>query len=63
LIHHFAVQYPFYMRLWISKEALPLMRANGVRFNDFEAVRRANRWYPAPVHGQLDAKAAATQAA
>ncbi|MEY4578726.1 MAG: hypothetical protein RL701_3429 [Pseudomonadota bacterium] len=44
-IHHFAVQYPFYMRLWIASDAHKVMRAHGARFNDFANMKRANRWY------------------
>jgi hypothetical protein len=44
-IHHFAVQYPFYMRLVVASDAHRVMRAHGVRFNDFANMRRANRWY------------------
>jgi Fatty acid desaturase len=44
LIHHFAVQYPFYMRLVIARDAHRVMREHGVRFNDFDNMRRSNRW-------------------
>jgi hypothetical protein len=43
-IHHFAVQYPFYMRLVIARDAHRVMRAHGARFNDFGNMLRANRW-------------------
>jgi fatty acid desaturase len=64
LIHHFAVQYPFYMRLWIADAAMPVMRAYGVRFNDFDNMRRANRWHdasaqPAAVSDERDERAVA----
>jgi len=42
-IHHFVVRDPFYIRQWIAPELYPLLRANGVRFNDFGTFRRANR--------------------
>ena len=63
-IHHFAVQYPFYMRLVIAGDAHRVMRAHGVRFNDFANMGRANRWYAqgaAPVsasHRATDSAAA-----
>jgi len=63
LIHHFAVQYPFYMRLWIAKDALRVMRANGVRFNDFGAMRRANRYHIPAATDTLGHSASASQAA
>jgi len=44
-IHHFAVQYPFYLRQWVAKDAHRVMREHGVRFNDFASMLRANRWY------------------
>ena len=43
-IHHFVVQEPFYLRQWIAPRAYPVMRAYGVRFNDFGSFLRANRW-------------------
>ena len=43
-IHHFVVGQPFYLRQMVAGKALPVMRANGVRFNDFGTFRRANRW-------------------
>ncbi len=43
-IHHFVVRDPFYLRQAIAHEVYPLMRSNGVRFNDFGTFRRANRW-------------------
>lgn len=58
-IHHFVVQEPFYLRQLVGREAYPIMRAHGVRFDDYDALRRANRWLrerPAsdvatPMHG------------
>jgi fatty acid desaturase len=43
-IHHFAVQYPFYLRQLVAADAHRVMRAYGVRFNDFASMRYANRW-------------------
>ena len=45
-IHHFVVRDPFYIRQAIAPSVYPLMRAHGVRFNDFGSLRRANRWSP-----------------
>lgn len=42
-IHHFVVRDPFYIRQWIAPGLYPLMRENGVRFNDFGTFKRANR--------------------
>jgi fatty acid desaturase len=42
-IHHFVVRDPFYIRQWIAPGLYPLLRENGVRFNDFGTFRRANR--------------------
>jgi fatty acid desaturase len=44
-IHHFVVREPFYIRQAIASKVYPVMRSNGVRFNDFATFRRANRWY------------------
>jgi hypothetical protein len=49
-IHHFAVQQPFYERQWIAPEAHRVLRAHGVRFNDFSSLARANRWTLTAVH-------------
>lgn len=43
-IHHFVVRDPFYVRQWTARHMYPLMRAAGVRFNDFDSLRRANRF-------------------
>ncbi len=43
-IHHFVVGQPFYLRQMIAKEGHAVMREMGVRFNDFGAFKRANRW-------------------
>lgn len=42
-LHHFVVRDPFYIRQAIAKSCYPLMRENGVRFNDFGTFKRANR--------------------
>lgn len=41
--HHFVVRDPFYIRQWIAPSLYPLMRENGIRFNDFGTFKRANR--------------------
>jgi hypothetical protein len=43
-IHHFVVRDPFYLRQLIAPEAHRVLRAHGVRFNDFRTLSRANRW-------------------
>lgn len=43
-IHHFVVGDPFYVRQAIAKDAHVVLRRNGVRFNDFGSLGRANRW-------------------
>lgn len=45
--HHFVVRDPFYIRQWLAPGLYPLMRANGIRFNDFGTFKRANRMYAA----------------
>ncbi|MGH2906036.1 MAG: fatty acid desaturase [Solirubrobacterales bacterium] len=42
-IHHFVVGDTFYIRQAIARDAHRAMKANGVRFNDFDTFRRANR--------------------
>jgi hypothetical protein len=42
-IHHFVVRDPFYIRQWLAPGLYPLLRANGVRFNDIGTFKRANR--------------------
>lgn len=44
--HHFVVRDPFYIRQAISRHSHAVMRAHGVRFNDFGTFRRANRYHP-----------------
>ncbi|MBV9110801.1 MAG: fatty acid desaturase [Gemmatimonadetes bacterium] len=43
-IHHFVVRDPFYIRQAIAPDALAVLRAHGVRFNDFGTFKRANRY-------------------
>lgn len=42
-IHHFVVRDPFYIRQAIAEDCYPIMKENGVRFNDFGTFKRANR--------------------
>lgn len=42
-MHHFVVRDPFYVRQWLAPGLYPLLRENGVRFNDFGTFKRANR--------------------
>jgi fatty acid desaturase len=44
-IHHFVVRDPFYVRQAIAKSVYPLLRENGVRFDDYGTFKRANRFY------------------
>ncbi|MFY0641431.1 MAG: fatty acid desaturase [Bermanella sp.] len=43
-MHHFVVSQPFYLRQMVAKQAYPVMKENGVRFNDFASILRANRF-------------------
>lgn len=43
-IHHFVVRDPFYIRQLTARKAHAVMKANGVRFNDWGTFRRANRF-------------------
>lgn len=43
-IHHFFVTQPFYLRQMVAKKILPVMQENGIRFNDFASLFRANRF-------------------
>lgn len=43
-IHHFVVNDPFYIRQLTAKSAYPVLRDQGVRFNDTDTFRRANRY-------------------
>ena len=47
-IHHFAVKEPFYIRQANAKIAHKVMREMGVRFNDYAALKRANRFFANP---------------
>jgi len=43
-IHHLVVNQPFYLRQMTAKAVYPVLRENGVRFNDFGTFKRVNRW-------------------
>ncbi|AOP33843.1 fatty acid desaturase [Leptospira tipperaryensis] len=45
-IHHFVVNQPFYLRQMVAPFVHPAMKRYGIRFNDFESMLRANRYYP-----------------
>jgi fatty acid desaturase len=61
-IHHFVVQEPFYVRQLVAREAQAVLRAHGVRFNDFGTFLRANRWtHPSAVALQGRAQAASRE--
>lgn len=44
-IHHFVVNETFYIRHFTRKKAHEIMKEYGVRFNDFESMKRANRYH------------------
>lgn len=44
IIHHFYVPQPFYIRQLIAKEVHKVMLEQGIRFNDFHSLIRANRF-------------------
>ncbi|XDD51664.1 fatty acid desaturase [Leptospira sp. WS92.C1] len=46
-IHHFVVNQPFYLRQMVTPYVHPAMKRYGIRFNDFESMFRANRYYAA----------------
>ncbi len=43
-LHHFVVSQPFYLRQMVAHKVYPVLKENGVRFNDFGSVLRANRF-------------------
>ncbi|RHX86879.1 fatty acid desaturase [Leptospira stimsonii] len=45
-IHHFVVNQPFYLRQMVAPFVHPAMKRYGIRFNDFESMLRANRYFP-----------------
>jgi fatty acid desaturase len=45
-IHHFVVSQPFYLRQMVASAAHEVMRANGVRYNDFSTFSGSNRYHP-----------------
>lgn len=43
-LHHFVVNQPFYLRQLVARQVYPALKENGVRFNDFGSLLRANRF-------------------
>jgi len=43
-LHHFVVSQPFYLRQLVAKKVYPVLKDNGVRFNDFSSLVRSNRF-------------------
>lgn len=43
-LHHFFPNQPFYIRQWLSSKVFPVMRAQGIRFNDLGTFQRNNRY-------------------
>jgi fatty acid desaturase len=43
-LHHFVVSQPFYLRQMVAKDIYPVLKQNGVRFNDFDSLLRSNRF-------------------
>jgi len=43
-IHHFVINEPFYIRQFTASTAHKIMKEQGVRFNDLQTFRRANRF-------------------
>ena len=58
-IHHFVVRDPFYIRQMTASKALPILKANGVRFNDMGTFKRANRMHTQKQTSQNSAAIAA----
>lgn len=58
-LHHFVVSQPFYLRQLTAKSVYPVMKKNGVRFNDFASLVRSNRFTKtqSKVNTNLEAKA------
>ncbi|OUR65197.1 hypothetical protein A9Q73_08495 [Bermanella sp. 47_1433_sub80_T6] len=56
VIHHLVVSQPFYLRQLVAKEIHQVMKENGIRFNDFGSVLRANRYNKIPAVEPLMAK-------
>lgn len=50
-MHHFVVSQPFYLRQMVAKQVHPVMKQNGVRFNDFDSLFRANRFAKRDLQG------------
>jgi len=48
-LHHIFPNQPFYIRQWLAPRVYPVMRANGIRFNDVGTFARNNRYRSDPV--------------
>ena len=44
ILHHFVVGQPFWRRTLVWPRVRPVLRAQGIRFNDLGTFGRANRW-------------------
>jgi len=45
IIHHFVANQPFYIRQWLAPRAVEELEKQGIRKNDFDIVRRDNRYF------------------
>jgi len=45
IIHHFVTNQPFYLRQWLAPKATKELIKHGIRENDFDIVRRNNRYF------------------
>jgi len=45
IIHHFVTNQPFYIRQWLAPKATDELIKHGIRKNDFDIVRRNNRFF------------------
>jgi len=45
IIHHFVTNQPFYLRQWLAPKAVQELTKHGIRENDFDIVRRSNRFF------------------
>lgn len=45
IIHHFVTNQPFYLRQWLAPKAVEELTRHGIRKNDFDIVRRSNRFF------------------
>jgi len=45
IIHHFVTNQPFYIRQWLAPKATDELIKHGIRKNDFDIIRRNNRFF------------------